>query len=371
MERITPEKIREHTKLLNSLSALDYVPTAQEDNSARLEIVRREVAIKEEGLAKLAKKTKSEYKDTQKMNSSVRRLVVRIRDGGKDAVTQRVQKEEAEYIEAYRHEREARDELDMLIGERDERETARIDLAHKTKTIKECKEKIDELYQGVFGGHTPQYPKEEEAERRFNDSEAEYTNCQVRLNKETNALTSLVKAEKALRICLGKLHEVQTSLTLTPLGRGGNWSEVIVNMQLSSALLDSTMVKKFLRDAEELVGPGVIGSVGEITVHTPEYEIQIHDTRYVRIPLEDLPEKVQRNIQQLQQCHTRLAGEVDSCHGRISDHHSRLKHYARNMQNLRKELARVRCEIMLGMTDPATIHPQTHRSAANAIEVGD
>ncbi|KAG9104597.1 hypothetical protein FRC06_001064 [Ceratobasidium sp. 370] len=368
---ISQQQIKEHTRLLNSLSALDYVPTAQEDNNARLEVVRREVNVKERELAALTKKTKSEYKDTQKLNSSIRRLMIRIRDGGKDAVTQRVQKEEAEYIEAYRQEREARDELNMLIGERDEREIASIDLAHKEQTIKECKEKIEALYQGLFSGPTPDYPEEEEAERRFNRSKSEYTTCQVQLTNETNALTKLVNAEKALRICINKLRDVQSSTTQNPLGLGGDWSEILVNVQLSSALLDATMVKKFMRDAEACVGRGVIGSVGEITVCTQEYSTEIIDNRYVRVPLPNLTEKVEQSIQQLQQCHTRLSGELDSCHTRISDHHSRLKHYARDMQTLRKELAKVRCEIMLRVTDPATIHPQTHRSAANAIEIGD
>ncbi|KAG9092858.1 hypothetical protein FRC07_011575, partial [Ceratobasidium sp. 392] len=371
METISPAKIAEHTRLLNSLSALDYVPTAQEDNNARLEIVRGKVTAKEREVAALVKKTQNEYKDTRKLNSSVRRLMIRIRDGGKDAVVQRVQKEEAEYMEAYRQEREARDELDVLVGERDQREAARVDLVEKEKTIKECKEKIDALYQGLFGGHTPQYPREEEAERRFNQSQTEYTNCQVQLNNETNALTELAKAEKALRICLAKLHEVHTSIAHTPLGDGGSWTEVMVNMQLSSAMVDSTMVNKFMRDAEECVGVGVIGSIGDVKVHTQKYQVKIQGTRYVQVPLPNLPQKIQENIKQLQQCHTRLAGEIDSCHARISDHQSRLKHYARNMQTLRKELAKVRCEIMLGMTDPATIHPQTHRSAANAIEIGD
>ncbi|KAG8748053.1 hypothetical protein FRC10_009805 [Ceratobasidium sp. 414] len=373
---ISQQQIKEHTRLLNSLSALDYVPTAQEDNDARLEVVRREVSVKERELAALEKKTKSEYKDTQKLNSSIRRLMIRIRDGGKDAVTQRVQKEEAEYIEAYRQEREARDELDMLIGERNEREIASIDLFQKAQTIKDCKEKIDALYQGLFSGPTPDYPEEEEAERRFGRSKGEYTSCQVQLNNETTALTKLVNAEKALRICVNKLRDVQMSTTQSPLGLGGDWSEILVNVQLSSALLDATMVKKFLRDAEACVGRGVIGSVGEFTTILSlamirEYSTEIIDNRYVRVPLPNLTERVEQNIQNLQQCHTRLAGELDSCHARISDHQSRLKHYARNMQTLRKELAKVRCEIMLRMTDPATIHPQTHRSAANAIEVGD
>ena len=51
-------------------------------------------------------------------------MVIRFSEGGKDAVTARVQKEEQEYLEAFKKEREAKDELDMMLGEKQERETA-------------------------------------------------------------------------------------------------------------------------------------------------------------------------------------------------------------------------------------------------------
>jgi hypothetical protein len=47
----------QHTRLLNSLSALDYVPAAQEDNTARLEVVKREVITRQQELEALSKKT--------------------------------------------------------------------------------------------------------------------------------------------------------------------------------------------------------------------------------------------------------------------------------------------------------------------------
>jgi hypothetical protein len=106
------------------------------------------------------------------MQSSTRRLMIRFREGGKDAVTQRVQKEHDEYLEAFRQERHARDQLEMLVGERNEREIAvraldccvgsslnfldqGVDLANKEKVIEECKAKIDALYHGLFAGPTP------------------------------------------------------------------------------------------------------------------------------------------------------------------------------------------------------------------------
>lgn len=105
-------------------------------------------------------------------------------------------------------------------------------MAQKITHIQECKEKIEALYEGLFSGPTPgtlspfhtishsvcpytilcvaEWPEEEEAERRFLLSETDYTNIQSRINKESTALVLLVRAEKALRLCIAKAVEVRS-----------------------------------------------------------------------------------------------------------------------------------------------------------------
>jgi hypothetical protein len=70
---------------------------------------------------------KSEYKDLNRAKSTTRQWLLRIRQG-EDAVAQKLEKEQKEYSDAYRAERDARDELSMLMGEKSERERAVRDL---------------------------------------------------------------------------------------------------------------------------------------------------------------------------------------------------------------------------------------------------
>ncbi|QRW00309.1 hypothetical protein RhiJN_28327 [Ceratobasidium sp. AG-Ba] len=368
--RITEEQIREHTQLLNSLSALDYVPTAQEDNNARLSEVTEEVAARERILAGLRSKTKSEREDVEKLNSSVRRMFIRIRGGGKEALTQRVEKEQTEHLEAWKRERQAEEELEILLQEKKDREQTRDDLAEKSRKREECQAKIDELYQGLFAGPTPDHPEEEAVESRLRTAENDYTQGQVALNAETKALIELIKTEKGLNKLIAKLRDAQNRFTQYPFGRS-EWEDTITKIHVSSAGLDLTMCSSCLRKAEQFVGPGVIGSIGMAQIVNPEYDQDIIGGRWVMVPVAGFEERLAKNVQEFQQCHMRVSGEIDKSNARIQDYRSRLKHYARSMTSIRKELAEVRCGIMIHMTDPATVQPMTHRTAPNAIEFGD
>ncbi|KAF8602697.1 hypothetical protein BDV93DRAFT_185522 [Ceratobasidium sp. AG-I] len=316
---ISQEQIREHTRLINSLNALDYVPTAQEDNAARLKVVQREVAKKQKELAELEKKTKSEFKDVRKLQSTTRRLVIRFSEGGKDAVTAKVQKEEKEYLEAFRKEREARDELEMILGEKREREAADVDLAQKMTHIEECKEKIEAFYAGLFAGHTPEYPEEEEAESRFLVAEIDYTAIQSRINRESTALVLLVRAEKALRLCIAKAGEARPYAQETVMGTN-MFSDLLESNTLLGAIIDAGMARSFLRQAEEALGePGVIGSIGELNVPRNRPQMNVVGSSYVPVKDPEFPKKLDAGIKVLQDSHARLQNELSNSHQRIAD----------------------------------------------------
>lgn len=368
---ISQEQIREHTRLINSLNALDYVPAALEDNAARLKVVCREATKKQKELADLEKKTKSEFKDVRKLQSPARRFVIRLSEGGKDAVNARVQKEEQEYLEAFRKEREARDELEMILGEKREREAASADLAEKEIHIKECKEKIDALYEGLFAGPTPEYPEEEEAEQWFMASQFNYNNIQIRINRESTALMLLVRAEKALRLCITKATEARVYAMEVVLGTN-MFSDLLESNTLLGATLDAAMTKNFLRQAEEaLCAPGTIGSIGDLHIPKNHPTYDVVGTEYVKVRDTEFPKKLDEGIKALQESHTRLQGELSESHQRIAECELRVRQLTKEMQTRRKKLAKVRCEIMIRIADPATIEAHPHASAQNAHEVGD
>ena len=91
----------EHRDLLQRLEESDYAQQGLDQARSRVKTLDKSIAEKTKQLESIAAKTKKEYDDWQKyQNSSLRRSLLRVK--GKDAVSERVDKEEREYLEAFR-----------------------------------------------------------------------------------------------------------------------------------------------------------------------------------------------------------------------------------------------------------------------------
>lgn len=370
---ISQDKIAEHTRLLNALNALDYAPAAQEDNIARLTIVNREIEARQQNVLALEKRTKSEYKDLAKAKSPSRQFLLRLRSGG-DAVNQRVEKEQKEYIDALRAERDARDELAMLMGEKREREAARTDLAEKVAQINDIKAKMTALYDGLFNGPTPDYPEEEEAERRYNMAEATYTRTQSDMNKCSTALTLLVRAEATIGTCISHVWEARdatANITVDDTLENVH-SQLLQGTSLLAAKIATGIGQNLLRQADESSGCNVNHAVGSLDVvpGVPEYS-QWNGREYARWVDPEFPNKLVECLQKLGVARTRLQGEIDKAYAHIEELENMLRQNTVQLQTTRKELADIRCQIMMRLTDPATLEARPRITLHNAHEVGD
>ncbi|KAF8682739.1 hypothetical protein RHS04_02517 [Rhizoctonia solani] len=391
---ISQEKIQEHAALLNGLNALDYVPAAAEDNAARLQVIDREIGSRQQEVQSLEKKTKSEYKDLSRAKSTTRQWLLRIRQG-EDAVAQKLEKEQKEYLDAFRAERDARDELAMLMGEKSERERAqRVELAKKGEQIDELKRKIESLYEGLFSGPTPgeitelggltealillvvhiDYPEEESAERHFKAVETEYHRTQTYLNQHTTAISLLIKAEKTISTCTKKLNEARIATAkLTQEDTLANMSEQLVQCSsLLSSRLTASIAQNLIRQADEACGGNAGAAVGTLDMvpsipRTTEWDgeefVTSLDGRF--------PAKLDECIRKLAEARTRLQGEIDKSSARIDGSQASVRQLSTKLQTSRKELADIRCRIMTSLTNPAALEAHPHSSAKNAHEVGD
>ncbi|KAH7340386.1 hypothetical protein B0J17DRAFT_651155 [Rhizoctonia solani] len=370
---ISQDKIREHTNLLNTLNSLDYVPAASEDNLARLQVIDREIESRQKQVEGLEKKTKSEYKDLNRAKSTTRQWLLRIRQG-EGAVSQRLEKEQKEYLDAFRAERDARDELAMLVGEKSERERARSELAKKASQITDLKSKIEELYEGLFAGPTPDYPEEERAESHLKAIETQYHRTQTYLNKYSTAITLLMKAEKTIRTCTNKLNEARAATAkLTREDTLANMSEQLVQCSsLLSGRLTASMAQNLIRQADEACGGSTSAAVGALDMipnipRTTEWDGE----EFITALDNEFPVKLEESLKKLAGARTRLQGEIDKTSTRINEYQSSVRQLSAKLQNARKELAEIRFRIMMSLTNPAALEAQPHSTARNAHEVGD
>ncbi|CAE6432967.1 unnamed protein product [Rhizoctonia solani] len=370
---ISQEKIKEHAILLNGLNALDYVPAAAEDNAARLQVIDREIDSRQQEVQSLEKKTKSEYKDLSRAKSTTRQWLLRIRQG-EDAVSQKLEKERKEYLDAYRAERDARDELAMLMGEKSERERARLELAKKGSQMAELKGKIEELYEGLFSGPTPDFPEEERAESHFKAVETQYHRTQTYLNKHSTAITLLVKAEKTICTCTNKVKEARIATAkLTREDTLANMSEQLVQCSsLLSGRLTASIAQSLIRQADEACGGNAGAVVGSLDMvpnipRTTEWDGE----EFVTALDEQFPAKLDECLRKLAEARTRLRGEIDKSAARIDEYQNSVRQLSTKLQTSRKELADIRCRIMTELTHPAVLEAHPHSSTKNAHEVGD
>ncbi|KAL5636012.1 hypothetical protein ACGC1H_004728 [Rhizoctonia solani] len=370
---ISQDKIQEHTTLLNALNSLDYVSAASEDNIARLQVIDREIDSRQRDVQALEKKTKSEYKDLNRAKSTTRQWLLRIRQG-EEAVSQKLEKEQKEYLDAFRAERDARDELAMLMGEKTERERARSDLSKKAGQITELKGKIEVLYEGLFGGPTPEYPEEERAESHLKAIETQYHRTQTYLNKHTTAITLLMKAEKTIRTCINKLNEARIATgKLTREDTLANMSEQLVQCSsLLSARLTASMAHNLIRQADEACGENVSSVIGALDMipnipRTTEWDGE----EFITALDQEFPEKLEESLRKLGGARTRLQAEINKSSARINEYQSSVRQLSAKLQNSRKELADTRFRIMISLTDPTALEAQPHSTARNAHETGD
>ncbi|KAG8763833.1 hypothetical protein FRC11_011502 [Ceratobasidium sp. 423] len=382
-----------HTTLLNALNSLDYVPTALEGNTARLQVIYREINSRQQQVQDLERKTKSEYEDVTRAQSTIPKFFRRICQG-EEAVNQKLEKEQREYLDAFRVERDARDELAMLMGEKTERERANLDLAKKAKQITELKSKIEELYEELFAGPTPgritelghsnealisfviyvDYPEEDRAESRLKNAETQYHLTQTSLNKHTTAIPLLMKADKSINTCLNKLEEARSETArLTGEETLKNLSgQLMQSVDLLSSKIAIGEARKLIRQADEACG----GSVGAVVGHldmipdiprTREWDGE----KFATVVDEQFPAKLDDGLVKLEAARTRLQGEIDKSSARLHGYQNSVQQLLGELQTCQKELADIRLHIMISLTDPAALKAQPGFSAPNADKVGD
>ncbi|CCO26170.1 hypothetical protein BN14_00187 [Rhizoctonia solani AG-1 IB] len=310
--------------------------------------------IMQQQVQSLEKKTKSEYKDLNRAKSTTRQWLLRIRQG-EDAVAQKLEKEQKEYSDAYRAERDARDELSMLMGEKSERERARSELAKKSTQIAELKGKIEALYEGLFSGPTPgeiteignmdealisfvayiDYPEEERAENQY----------------KTRAATARLTREDTL----------------------ANMSEQLVQCStLLSGRLTASMAQNLIRQADEACGGNAGAAVGGLDMvpnipRTTEWDGE----EFVTALDDQFPAKLEECLRKLEEARTRLQGEINKSATRIDEYQNSVRQLSVKLQKSRKELADIRCRIMMGLAGPAAFEAHPHSSTNNAHELGD
>ncbi|KAK6088447.1 hypothetical protein SCUP234_00935 [Seiridium cupressi] len=159
-----------NSQLLSILLQTQYATIdldQQRDSVARIEerllTVRQRIKQLDEKRESGLKKHKS-YRD-----SVVKKFAYRL-SGHSDEFAARKDQGEQEYFEVLQQGQQAKEEEDRLLAEKVEALTVRTSLEQVVKRRTEAQNQLDALYDSIFHGPTPEFPEEDELERKAEEA---------------------------------------------------------------------------------------------------------------------------------------------------------------------------------------------------------
>src|ERR1700709_1168069 len=185
------ERIRgaaeQNARLLKTLSETDYAVSAYQQSNSYINTVKKQIAGEELKIENLSRVVYKEYADHKKYRDShVRRLAFRI-GGKKEKFEDQATKEEKEWLDAVQLELRAKNglehlKLDLMEAERTNAKLADIASVHNASHLE-----MDELYNQIFQGPTPDDPEEDRKERAVRRAENDFNIVQLLLSTEKQA----------------------------------------------------------------------------------------------------------------------------------------------------------------------------------------
>lgn len=191
---------KQNDALLATLSQTDYAPPALRRQLDYINELEEHLYKVKKDLPWLELETKRELKDHKKyQDSTIRRFAHRLGGSkGKDKWTEKADKEEREFVEAWQKERETRDRKADLEQRLSEAKNAKSSLEGEAKRHDQAQKELDALYESIFQGPTPEFPGEDLREQEVLRAHTAFEEVQGRLFTEKQALLCLIDAQQTL-----------------------------------------------------------------------------------------------------------------------------------------------------------------------------
>ncbi|EHK96113.1 hypothetical protein M7I_8198 [Glarea lozoyensis 74030] len=132
----------------------------------------------------------------------------------------------------------------------------------------EAKE-LDELYNSLFDGPTPEVPGEDELEEQTKDAEKAFHDAQLRLNTEQQARSTLQDADKSLALAIKELDNAMKATTADAWALAGEFAAMQKYNLLNRAQTHISHVE-FLMNQARAIQPA-IKSIGKIGVQEMQF----------------------------------------------------------------------------------------------------
>ncbi|KAJ2914006.1 hypothetical protein MD484_g6405, partial [Candolleomyces efflorescens] len=215
-----------HSRLLQSCSEVEYAPAALKQHDNYIKDLEGQLTESDKKVEALAKVTKKERKEHEKIRDSTARRFAAKLSGKLDKFEANQMKEEKEYVEALQSEMVERDQNAVIQQLLTEARSVKEELVDKSKKYEAFKAELDSLYSRIFDGPSESFPEENRLEYDAHAADKQYQQAQTLLNTESQASDLLSRAVTHMEKCQANVKEalVYSEFGMHSFIRIGSWA---------------------------------------------------------------------------------------------------------------------------------------------------
>ncbi|KAK4555730.1 hypothetical protein LTR86_006950 [Recurvomyces mirabilis] len=328
-------------ELIVVLSRTDYAGPALKENGSYTSDLNAQIGALNKELKRLHATTEDERKDHLKYrDSSVKRYAAKIRGHkGQEKLASQQEKEEREFLEAWQKENEAKQRHEELTKALNEAKVQHEVMTKDSARHGQAQESLDRLYNGIFGGPTPEYPEEDQIEGSVSRCREYLDQCQGKSTAEKRALDALRSAHSSLGQGLNSMQEALSMSTYDMWG-GGTFVDMMERDALARAQNQVTQASWHMEEARR-VQP-IIRPLSQVNIDMGHFISDVlFDNIFTDMAQHD---RIKSSNAQLQRAFQELQAQLGDQQQRFREAESQTKQASQSLDEARVELQRVRAE---------------------------
>jgi hypothetical protein len=328
-------------ELLAILRESDYAAPALKQNTAYINDLKSQIEATDKTISKLHTSTEKERKEHVKIRDSVVRRYASKLQGhkGQEKLSAKQDKEEREFLEAWQQEREAQERRDELGRALEQAEKEKKSLESDVAAHDQAQKDLDQLYQSIFGGPTPEVPGEDDLEQALNQNRQFYRACQQQLGRDKQAAQALIQAKLRLEQAVKNMQESLSASNFDRFG-GGSLFDMMERDALGRAHMNYNCCIQILADARRYQ-PAI----------TPLRDVNINHGHVLGDILFDnifsdfaQHERIEQSTLQMQQAMQHLLSIIAEHKQRMQEAQRREASASSQLEDARIELQKIRSE---------------------------
>ncbi|KAJ2913747.1 hypothetical protein MD484_g6666, partial [Candolleomyces efflorescens] len=331
-----------HSRLLQSCSQVEYAPAALKQHDSYIKDLQGQLTESDKKVEALAKVTKKERKEHEKIrDSTARRFAAKLSGKLEKFEANQVKEENGalsrEYVEALQSEMVERDQNAVIQQLLTEARSVREELVDKSKKYESFKAELDSLYSRIFDGPSESFPEEDRLEYDAHAADKQHQQAQTLLNTESQAAELLSRAVTHMERCQVNVKEA-LGYSEFDLWSSGSMADLMERNALTNAKAQASQAQGFVEQARR-VNP----------IIPPLLQVDIASGSWATDVLFDNPftdyafhEKIKRSGAQVLLATNRLKEERQAAVQRAEYAGQQVEGTAQRLENTRKELFQLR-----------------------------